>query len=112
MDSFYDSLRYWTAIVRGPVVFSEKGRGRIINVTSYEEPAAAYGIPAAPPGPPKCEMCGCNPWILVEHPLNKKRVCLECKTKGTEGWVPCPATHKKDYLCPLCHKTPGFIEEV
>ena len=63
-----------------------------------------------PPDPPKCEMCGTTPWILTTHPLSKKNVCLECKTKGTDGWVPCPATHTNG-PCPLCRNTPGYIEE-
>jgi len=83
--------------------------GRIVRFTRIEQlpdPVAAWD------GAPKCEMCGCEPWILVPHPLNKKRVCLECKAKGTEGWVPCPATHTLQGVCNLCRNTPGFIEEV
>jgi len=76
--------------------------------------AALYGgIPASPPpGPPKCEMCGCNPWILTAHPISGKRVCLECKTKGCEGYVACPNTPAhKDGKCVLCRNTPGYIQE-
>ena len=61
---------------------------------------------------PKCEMCGTQAWIFVKHPLNGKQVCLECRAKGTEGWAPCPATHKDDAQCPLCRATPGFVEEL
>lgn len=67
--------------------------------------------PVAEMAAPSCEMCGTTPWILTNHPLSGKSVCLECKTKGFEGWVPCPATHKDGMACVLCRKTPGFIEE-
>jgi len=94
----------WANLAEG----SGSKKGTIVKFTRYE----ALGIPGVPPGPPKCEMCGCNPWILTQHPLNKKQVCLECKTKGTEGWVKCPATHKGDTACVLCRATPGYVQEL
>jgi hypothetical protein len=83
-------------------------KGTIVKFTRYE----ALGLPGAPPGPPKCEMCGCNPWILTTHPINGKRVCLDCKTKGSEGYVACPNTPAhKDGKCVLCRSTPGYVQE-
>lgn len=82
--------------------------GDVLRITRIEQ----LTDPTATMAAPVCEMCGTTPWILVTHPLSGKAVCLECKTKGFEGWVPCPATHKEGASCPLCRSHPGFVEEL
>lgn len=66
------------------------------------EEIVAYGIP--------CKQCGNEAWILVDHPVTKLSVCLECKAVPPPGWVACPGDHKT--ACVLCRATPGYLEEV